>query len=680
MERKKIEKDKAAVKKRLWVRLSRVCNNNCIFCLDKGAQNGTFINFSEIEKKLKSGKKNKIDKVILSGGEATLHPDFFEIVVCAKKLGYKEVQIISNGRMFAYQKFLNKAVGSGVTEITFSLHGHNPLLHDKQTRVSGSFLQSLAGLRNALNKKGLIVNIDIVINKINVRFLPDIIKFFVHLGVGEFDLLQVMPFGSAWKNKDKLFYSIEENYKYLQEVFNMALQEKIYIWTNRFPVVYLEGFEDLIQHSIKLYDEVTGRKGIFEAFLFNNRPIDCQGSRCSYCFLEKFCGDLRELKDKNKLRSYDFPFCIGKASQNSVLEKKDVKDIFCFLDFFIKYRYFFKSRRCKECIYDRHCFGMQHDYIKQNGFSALRPAEETNLPYKIVRLGLACNLDCSFCNVPQDSFSYPELTTAKVKEEIKGLLQGQSRVRLDISGGEPTQRNDLATIVKYAVDLGAETIQIQTNGIALVDKKLTQKLVYSGVNKFFVALHSFDPVVHDLLVGKRGTFLKTVKGIRNVLRLGAEVILNPVITSKNYKNIFRYIEFVKNNFPQIKFISLSVVQPRGRAWENKKLIPCYKKISSHVSKALSLGEKYGVIINNPYCGLPFCIGGWYNYLDRCVEYIENKAKKIEADKNPDKIKAKQCFFCDLNQYCNGVWREYAQIYSLEDLRPLKKTENTYSYR
>lgn len=317
--------------------------------------------------------------------------------------------------------------------------------------------------------------------------------------------------------------------------------------------------------------------------------------------------------------------------------------------------------------------------LKQALREKLNPANEEslqdNLPYVLLRLGLSCNADCLFCNVPVESHCVPEMNTDKARRFIRDMVNNSCGVRLDISGGEPTLRKDLPQIIRYAVKQKVETIQVQTNGIALANKAYMISLAKAGVNKLFVGLHSCVPAVHDYLVGVKAAFTNCLEGIKNALALGVEVILNPVITSRNYEELPEYITFISETFPQIRFISLSVVQPRGRAWENKYLIPRYSVINTYIRKTLNKGKQYGLTINNPYCGVPLCIGGWYLYLEKCVEYCEN-CIKIKAGKksgfSPDKLKSPVCSECDVKNYCNGVWREYVSLYSFSGLRPLKK--------
>ena len=62
------------------------------------------------------------------------------------------------------------------------------------------------------------------------------------------------------------------------------------IWTNRFPVSYLEGLEDLIQDPHKMLDEVNGRRFQVRRYLDTGETLDCrQPERCKHCFIEPFC-------------------------------------------------------------------------------------------------------------------------------------------------------------------------------------------------------------------------------------------------------------------------------------------------------------------------------------------------------------------------------------------------------
>src|SRR5690606_23680437 len=147
------------------------------------ALNGTLRDTEEIKIQIIEGRKKGMTRLILSGGEPTIHPNFLDFVRLGKKAGYRKIQTVTNGRMFSYPEFLQRAADYGLDEITFSLHGHTPKLHDRLVGVPGAFEQEVKGLKAALAMGRFIINIDIVINKQNVPYLPEMLETFISWGV-----------------------------------------------------------------------------------------------------------------------------------------------------------------------------------------------------------------------------------------------------------------------------------------------------------------------------------------------------------------------------------------------------------------------------------------------------------------------------------------------------------------
>lgn len=292
----------AAHQKRNWVRLSYDCNNHCTFCLDSNAHDGTMRNNLDIKVQIIEGRKKGSERLILSGGEPTMHPNFLDFVKLGKRAGYPKVQTVTNGRMFKYPEFLDTAANNGLDEITFSLHGHTAKLHDALVGTPGAFVEETAGLKAALASDRFIINIDIVINKQNIKHLPEMLETFIGWGVKEFDLLHIIPFGNAWSDaRDHLFYDLDGNLEHLQKAFAYARRPDIHIWLNRFPPPYTEGFEDLIQDPYKLNDEVRGRREEFDRYLSLGKKLSCrEPDRCKYCYLQNLCDTLDTVIEARK--------------------------------------------------------------------------------------------------------------------------------------------------------------------------------------------------------------------------------------------------------------------------------------------------------------------------------------------------------------------------------------------
>ncbi len=293
-----INRERASQEKRRWVRLTRACNNRCRFCLDADVQTGGFIDPDVLKKEIRAGADEGCQRLILSGGEPSIHPDYLDLLAYGKQVGYGWIQTVTNGRMFAYDKFSRRAVAAGLDEATFSMHGHTAELHDYLVGVEGAFLQSMRGLATLLSS-GVVVSVDVVINARNVAELPEILDFFMAKGVGEFDLLWLVPFGRAWKNRRELFVDTRKAFGYLREAIRRARQKRAVVWTNRLPAALLEGAEDLIQDPYKLHDEVRGRRPEFEAFLEKGEKLRCrEPERCPQCPMNAFCTVLEHLRER----------------------------------------------------------------------------------------------------------------------------------------------------------------------------------------------------------------------------------------------------------------------------------------------------------------------------------------------------------------------------------------------
>ena len=295
MERKNLEVKESAVKeKRIWVRLTRRCNNGCLFCLDSDSHDGTAISTETVQEQIAAGRAQGGQRLILSGGEPTIHPQFVDFLRLGRKLEYSWLQTVTNGRMFAYRKFANGALGAGLNEATFSMHGHTPELHDYLVGVKGAFGQAMAGMRNLLGR--CVVNVDVVLSAVNIPHLREILVFYIDLGIHEFDLLHMIPFGRAWNEyREVLFYDPAAMMPHFGRAFSLRKEQDVIIWTNRLPAPFLEGNEDLIQDPHKLHDEVRGRSEMFRDWEVRGvDPICLDPERCGHCPMERFCGALEE--------------------------------------------------------------------------------------------------------------------------------------------------------------------------------------------------------------------------------------------------------------------------------------------------------------------------------------------------------------------------------------------------
>ncbi len=411
-------KEKTQKQNRIWIRIACSCNNKCIFCLDSKAHNWTFIEKKNVLKQIKKWyKKWYENRVILSWWEASIDPKFSEYIKYAKEFWYDRVQTVTNWNMFAIESFCKKVFDAWLEEVTFSFHWHNSILHDYLVDTPWAFKKSLKWL--IYIKKyypKVIVNIDIVVNKINISYLPDIVKYFIKFWVYEYDILQIIPFWRGFlENKEKLFYNLEDYSLKLKETWQLSKIPGMYMWTNRFPPEAFEWYEDLIQDPRKIKGEVMWEAyKTFDKFITSNwdkRP-SCFWDACNYCFQNQYCKYFLNNINKEKLllnNNYiiifweKFPSLVYKKYwetweefKNNLLKynKKlinipkclwwtgiyqtynDVKEENSLEDYTNKYinnLYRKKSLRCRKCSYYDKCEGMHINFIRSYWFKILEP-------------------------------------------------------------------------------------------------------------------------------------------------------------------------------------------------------------------------------------------------------------------------------------------------------------------
>ncbi len=112
-----------------------------------------------------------------------------------------------------------------------------------------------------------------------------------------------------------------------------------------------------------------------------------------------------------------------------------------------------------------------------------------------------CNLDCNVCynggNIQSEN---PSLNT--VKEWLNELSQG-GKTFVQISGGEPTTREDLPEISSHAKNLGFKYIQLNSNGIKIAENpEFAQKLADAGLSFVFMQFDGTRDYIYKKLRGK----------------------------------------------------------------------------------------------------------------------------------------------------------------------------------
>ncbi len=164
------------------------CNNRCVMCTNEAsfarhdpALYGLRAQVEKLERWLRGrgGVYLKNDEkrgfVSLTGGEPTIHPDFFRLLAYfRRRLPETGITLLSNGRRFADAAFTRRflAVAAPPFAVAVPVHADTPALHDKIAGARGAYAQTMAGLDNLLAAGGAVdVEVRVVLHRLNVRRL-----------------------------------------------------------------------------------------------------------------------------------------------------------------------------------------------------------------------------------------------------------------------------------------------------------------------------------------------------------------------------------------------------------------------------------------------------------------------------------------------------------------------------
>jgi MoaA/NifB/PqqE/SkfB family radical SAM enzyme len=141
-----------------------------------------------------------------------------------------------------------------------------------------------------------------------------------------------------------------------------------------------------------------------------------------------------------------------------------------------------------------------------------------------------CNLTCVHCYADSGPcLPLSERMTGADWCRVMGEARAMGCRRLQFIGGEPTIHPDLVRFLEHATRVGFRHCEVFTNA-TLVREDLAQTFKGLGVRVHF-SFYSPDPAIHDRITGQKGSFERTVEGIRQLVRrrvrLAAGIILLP---------------------------------------------------------------------------------------------------------------------------------------------------------
>ena len=143
----------------------------------------------------------------------------------------------------------------------------------------------------------------------------------------------------------------------------------------------------------------------------------------------------------------------------------------------------------------------------------------------LLELTRRCNLRCRFCFAAE---ALPEPTLAELCAAVDEILR-HGKPLIQLSGGEPTTRDDLPELIRYIRANGGRWVQLNSNGLRLAEEPdYARTLAEAGLSFVFLQFDGADDGVYENLRGRPLLDIK-YRAIENCGRAGLGVTLVPTV-------------------------------------------------------------------------------------------------------------------------------------------------------
>jgi uncharacterized radical SAM superfamily Fe-S cluster-containing enzyme len=186
----------------------------------------------------------------------------------------------------------------------------------------------------------------------------------------------------------------------------------------------------------------------------------------------------------------------------------------------------------------------------------------------IVDVTNRCDLRCPVCFASAATRPVYEPSFGLIASMLENLRANRPAPPpgLQLSGGEPTLRNDLPDIVRKAKELGFRNVQVNTNGIRIArDPGFLRDLVAAGLGTLYL---QFDGLSDDVYRALRGRGLAGIKArvLDNCRAAGLRsVVLVPTLVKGiNDMMMGDVVRFAAENFDVVRGVNFQPVSFAGR--------------------------------------------------------------------------------------------------------------------
>jgi radical SAM protein with 4Fe4S-binding SPASM domain len=166
---------------RMDLALTYRCQNNCAHCYNARPRSFPEQPTEFWIRALDRIREIGIPHVVFTGGEPTLRDDLPALIAHARAQGLV-TGLNTNGRRLTDRTWVDALVDAGLDHVQITVESHEPGTHDLLTGAKGAWLQTVQGIRHALDTN-IFVMTNTTLLRANTAALDDTLRFLAQLKV-----------------------------------------------------------------------------------------------------------------------------------------------------------------------------------------------------------------------------------------------------------------------------------------------------------------------------------------------------------------------------------------------------------------------------------------------------------------------------------------------------------------
>ena len=176
-----------------------------------------------------------------------------------------------------------------------------------------------------------------------------------------------------------------------------------------------------------------------------------------------------------------------------------------------------------------------------------------------------CSLRCPVCFAASGQTEGKDLPLEEIEQQYDWLMEHGGPYNIQLSGGEPTMRDDLDCIVRLGQEKGFSFFQLNTNGLRIaMEDGYAAKLKEMGISCVFLQFDGCRDEVYRKLRGRELYDLKS-RAVDRCERAGLPVVLVPVIAPDvNEDEIGEILRFALEKHPAVRGVHFQPLSYFGR--------------------------------------------------------------------------------------------------------------------